>query len=325
MADSLKVIFVDICHGMKDAVLGAAFIFRVDAEIAAINEERRRKREEKIRETHRRPPPSREKKESEPKVMHRILQCCALNGGIFGLSIIAFNSLVLPAVQTLTWFILGSSDTHSTVWGWMQPMLSYIFGALWVVPVFLLSRAVSALWFQDIADAAYRKSRGRPKLPNLSKFIADLLFSVLIQVLFLIQSMLVSLIPISGLGQVISLLHLCLLYSLYSFEYKWFNMGWEVHQRLSFIECNWPYFVGFGLPLALITTLSGSYLLSGVLFAVLFPLFIISGNEAQVPASRSEYRLMIFQIVVEIANKMFRKSVRRPVQPVPGGQGSYRE
>lgn len=321
MTDSLKAILVDICHGMKDAVVGAAFVFRVDSEIAAINEERRRRREEKIRETHRRPPPSREKKDSEPKVMHRMLQCCALNGGVFWLSIEAFNRLILPAIQSVTWFILGSSSSSpSSVWGWMKPMLSYMFGTLWVLPIFLLSRAVSSLWFQDIADAAYRKSRGSPQLPNLSKFIADLLFSVIIQVLFLIQGMVISLIPIAGLGQCLSLLHLCLLYSLYAFEYKWFNMGWEVHKRLSYIECNWPYFVGFGLPLALITTLPGSYLLSGVLFAILFPLFIISGNEAQVPSSQSQYRLRIFQVVVEIANAMFHKGVNRRQQPTAAGK-----
>jgi len=40
---------------------------------------------------------------------------------------------------------------------------------------------------QDIADAAYRKRRGRPQLPGLGKVIADILFSLLLQVLFLIQ------------------------------------------------------------------------------------------------------------------------------------------
>jgi etoposide-induced 2.4 mRNA len=43
---------------------------------------------------------------------------------------------------------------------------------------------------QDIADSAYRYSRGRPQLlSSVSKLIADTLFSVLVQALFLVQVM----------------------------------------------------------------------------------------------------------------------------------------
>jgi len=84
-------------------------------------------------------------------------------------------------------------------------------------------------------------------------FIADFLFSLLIEALFLVQANAVAYIPIAVLGQVASVFHLALLYALYSFEYKWFNMGWELHRRLNFIETNWPYFLGFGLPLTVLT------------------------------------------------------------------------
>lgn len=46
----------------------------------------------------------------------------------------------------------------------------------------------SSTFFQDIADAAYKYSRGRPQLlPSISKMIADMLFSMVIQALFLVQ------------------------------------------------------------------------------------------------------------------------------------------
>ena len=43
----------------------------------------------------------------------------------------------------------------------------------------------------------------------------------------LLQAMVVGFLPV--VGPVISLGHMCLLYSLYTFEYKWVNMGeWTV-------------------------------------------------------------------------------------------------
>lgn len=194
--------------------------------------------------------------------MKQIFQCCALNGGFAWLSIILFEYLILPMLKyflSLTYD--ETSEELMTTWNWLQSTLSFLFKTVWLLPIFLLSRIVSSLWFQDIANAAYKFRKGRPQLiPSISKLIADTLFSLLVQALFLVQSMLVSLIPITYLGHTLYFIHLCLLYSLYSFEYKWFNMGWELHKRLSYIESNWPYFLGFGMPLTILTNLPNSYI-----------------------------------------------------------------
>ena len=42
----------------------------------------------------------------------------------------------------------GGSATHNVVWAWIGPLLSWTFGALWILPLFVLSKIVNSLWFQ---------------------------------------------------------------------------------------------------------------------------------------------------------------------------------
>lgn len=219
----------------------------------------------------------------ERKVAKQVLKCCALNGGFTWMSIILFEQILLPTLKFFLTLCYGdkSQDLHM-IWGWLQSILSIIFGMMWVLPIFLLSKIVSSLWFADIANEAYKVRKGKPSLiPNVSKLVADFLFNLVVQAIFLVQSMLVNLLPLPYMGTFLCFLHLCLLYSLYSFEYKWFNMGWELHRRLNYIEINWPYFMGFGLPLTVLTNLSNSIIVSSCIFSIFFPLFILSGNEAK--------------------------------------------
>lgn len=303
--DSVQLIVTGVVKGIKDSICGTIVVFHLD-QIQATGGT------QTTSGTHK----SKSLSDEEPRVLRRIFQCCMLNGVVFWLSISIFDSLVLPGLRLLTeLFFGGPHGLAQSIWSWMSPVLSCTFGTLWVLPLFILSKIVNSLWFQDIADSAYRHTRGRPSLlPSLSKLVADTLFSLLIQALFLVQSMVVSLLPIMVVGQGISLLHMCLLYSLYAFEYKWFNMGWELHRRLSFIETNWPYFVGFGLPLAVLTALPESYIISGCLFSILFPLFIISGNEAQPLTGTCDFPLQLFSPVVCLCNVLFNRTInlKRP-------------
>lgn len=303
--DQLTGLSVAVFKGFVDSLRGTLVLFYLDKEIneRALNHYSPLKdgsNRNKSKQDLSKPP-------KESKVLQRILQCCALNGGIFWLSIMVFEYWLMPAVQYLVATVFGHDPgVARSVWSWMQPFLSLTFRMIWVLPLFLLSKLVNSLWFQDIADSAFRHRRGRPQfLSSISKIIADTMFSVLIQALFLLQCLLVNMLPITYLGELLCLVHMCLLYSLYSFEYKWFNMGWELHKRLTFIENNWAYFLGFGLPLTILTQIPSSYIISGCVFSILFPLFIISGNEAT-PVTGSDYPLRLFSPVIAISNGMFR-------------------
>lgn len=292
--------------GCVDSFRGSISLFYIDNKINEKAAYERNKRSEILKR----------KKYGQPtqikdgKVLKRILQCCSLNGGVFWLSLIMFDYVLLPFMKYLLTSVLGQSAT--TTWFRILPYLSWSFSALWVLPLFILSKIVNSLWFQDIADSAFWCSAVKaPFFSNLSKFFADTLFSLIIQSLFLLQAVIISYFPITQIGQILSIIHISLLYSLYAFEYKWCKIGWELHKRLMYIESNWPYFIGFGLPLSILTALPQSYIVSACVFSILFPLFIISANDAKPVTNVCDFQLQLFSLVIGISNMICSRTLKR--------------
>ena len=116
-------------------------------------------------------------RKTEPNIIERTIKCCLLNGGVFAVSIVLFDNIFLPFVKTVLFIVLAGSQQRcvcvlnikimmlftiiyhfraDAVWGYTEPILSVAFSTLWVLPFFLLSKIVNAIWFQDIADLAFR-------------------------------------------------------------------------------------------------------------------------------------------------------------------------
>ncbi|CAG7833788.1 unnamed protein product [Allacma fusca] len=220
---SIQQVSISIAQGCLDSLKGIYKLFILDSRQREFHSQRT---QGKFQELRKKPSPihSHSSTKEEPRLLHRVAHCCGLNGVVFGFSMIVFNHLILPCLQIILATIFGYES--SSTWYWLKYLLHLTFDSLWVLPLFFLSRIVNALWFQDISTLAYRYSVGRPKgLASLSTILADNLFSFIIQLLFLVQAWLVSLVPLYGVADGLYIFHMCLLYSLYSFEYKWIHMA----------------------------------------------------------------------------------------------------
>ncbi|KAL1468607.1 hypothetical protein MTO96_041381 [Rhipicephalus appendiculatus] len=223
--------------------------------------------------------PQRTRRE-EPLLIFRIFQCCFLNGGIFIASLLFFDRVLLP----------GRSVSHR---------------ALWVLPLFLLSKVVNSLWFQDIADIAFRYiTGGRQRfLPSVSRVVSDVLFSVLVQTLFLIQSLIVGL-PGGTPGSAAA--GSC-------------TAGSRSSRRTGRTSS------GSDSPLAVITSWYESYFLSGSLFSILFPLFILSASGVTPATGTTTYALKLFSPSIWVSNAIFHRltancAAKPPARPAVSRQ-----
>ncbi|CAI5446254.1 unnamed protein product [Caenorhabditis angaria] len=298
MTDIVYAVLLDFSHGFVDSIKGLSFIRQLDQDdeyeeltkpappVRTVLQARREKNGAINR-------PAEKVLRHRERVWKRVLQCAGVNLAIIGM--LFCLSLLFNFIVSL--FSDGSYGVYIT--------------NICCLPFFLITRILMALWFSDVASACLRQLKLQDPPPvDFRLALADTVVSFILCTFFLCQGLLVEYLPIPRISTFLVLVHMNLLNSMYSFEYFWASRSVSLQQRISRVEEHWPYFVGFGAPLTIATSLSSNVIVNGCIFATLFPFFIISSYKAN---WKRDYpgieipKLSIFTLASLLTNKFSTK------------------
>lgn len=308
---TLKVCLVQFLNGFKDSLVGSIKFFQRQNAILAGGQATRSLGKKQL--------------SKNDKFYTNLIQSSILNGVFLFLCICIFNYILMPVLNSIA-FTLISASNHNLINNYLNPCFQILFSSVWILPVFLLCKLFNLIWHQEIADIAYEFKYGKPKSnPNqsFSDFIADMVFSVTMQLIFLVQSSLMGLIPAPWLSTILGHFHTSFLYALYAFEYKLCNRGLDIRKRIEHIELRWPYFWGFGLSMSLILSVADAYIYNAALFGFIFPAFILSAIESdsekldpvmylkrdinsQTGFETHQFRIKLFKISIYVTDYIFK-------------------
>lgn len=265
--ETLQTIAFLVLYGIKDCVFGGVLALKFFWSTRDRNESQKKL-----------PQQTTKRNEGPQRTIFEVLMQCLGFGFLYSFAIFAFDNFFLGFyIKYLTSFL--SPDEEYYYW-WFSTIFSFQFNLTWTITLFLLSRILTYAWYQEVADLTYAKTglKASNQL-SLSYALSDQINSALTQCIFLAQGYVVYLFPLPDIiKHVICVFHLSLLYSLYAFEYKWVQKGYTMDWRLSYVEAKWPYFLGFGLPLSILTFSVGSYIHSICIFSTLFPFYVMSST-----------------------------------------------
>ncbi|KAI6228752.1 Etoposide-induced protein 2.4-like protein [Aphelenchoides fujianensis] len=222
---------------------------------------------------------------------------------------VGINLLVIAVLQVLVWITEWLfPDQQSLLYGFCN-----LFRNTLILPIFIVIRLLSTLWFADIASAAYKYRGASNSNTNIdiSRAASDFLHAVVVELVFLLQTLVLSSVPMPVIPAV----------------YRWMSSGVEMNRRLDAVERHWAYHFGFGTLLTTCTSLSGSFVVNSCVFGALFPFFIVSSflaeiqefPQSEVPPINFFFisQIITTKISTAISHKIVDSSAAAPFAPPP--------
>lgn len=212
------------------------------------------------------------------KIRLRLIQCLVLNGLVFLGSIFIFAKILNPLLRYMLSSILIRDPSSETAIDNIQSWIEWIYFALWIVPVYVLSFILNAIWYQDIATESIKlyPSAAPVTCSTITSAVVELIFRSIFNLVFLIY--LVALYRL----KIIYAIHLSWLVAYNAFEYRWIHGGMAFSEKIINFEKNWIYFLAFGFPTAVVAVQFPGLIENG-LISLFFPLLVMCASTAGKP------------------------------------------
>lgn len=155
-------------------------------------------------------------------------------------------------------------------------MVVVLLRVLWLWPVYGISFVFNLVWYSNFFALGLQVLQKTPMRPTtwdsetIGSRVADILVKLTLTLMLLVMATLFYFIPV--IGPLIAFVLTCLLYAFYAFDYRWDANGWKLEQRLDHFHRNYSFFVGFGMPITILSFFMPFFLSNGI-FAFLFPLY----------------------------------------------------
>ncbi|CAM9182061.1 unnamed protein product [Phaeothamnion confervicola] len=206
------------------------------------------------------------------------VRCVALNGVLFLGSIFLLHRGLLPLIHFFGHSVLHLADRGSgtdrveslgPIGRFVDAVVFLFYQMFWIVPLYCISLLMNTIWYGKISNAAY-ELRHRTKADlGIAVAIKENIYRALLVFFFIAETSAAYLfVPLAG--PAVSLVLVCWINALYSFECAWAMQGMDLERRLAFIELRWPYFLGFGTPVALASSFWSTFVGLAV-FSLCFP------------------------------------------------------
>ncbi len=220
------------------------------------------------------------------KMRIRLMQCLCLNGLLILGSIIFFNFVLSPLLalgfRITAGYVGLSGEPHEVLKLWAE----WMYYALWITPIYLVSFILNTFWYRDIALEAMAvypmgvgsRSSSTATTGSFPGQIADMLLRLIFNFVFLVY------LALLVRWRWIYVINLSFMISFNAFEYKLGHMSF--HQKVKYIEKHWLYFLNFSLWVSILVAQFPAMVENGLL-AVLFPLLLMSASTSGKPVSIS--------------------------------------